>query len=581
MKKCFIIMLSFLLLSGFSFGGNNNDKNLLEKSLKEYTRGVLLSGRGECEKAIPYFEKALSYHKNIYIYFELADCYRSLSEMEKTIEYLELATKEYPDNPEGFLRLGDYYSDLVNVLKSPEIVKKALKNYRKAFELSKNYEIYYAIIEQEFLLQDYDSIIKDYENLPDSYKNDFYTLFYTSMAYSTKQESFKLFETLKRLSRLNINNPRILQELVTLSFKNGFYLFSYKFCLNLRRVYRDFNDWDRLLLSALLSGKYNDVVTVFNKYRQKKPTPISLYCVATSYAYLNDYGRAKEYFKKVLKDKNMKLPGNLQQDVYLDYIRVLMAMKEYNEAYKETLNYEKLYGLSPIDIVKERFESLLVQGDLKGANKAFYILKMLSKNKDSLKKIENLLNKNPKLLAYDYLSALYYSFGDYKNSAIYYEKCVKLSKDDKFYLSGLALCYQNLGKVKKTLKLYKKLYEKFPEDATVLNNYAYFLADCNIDNKKALELSKKAVEKKPELASYRDTLGYIYLKNGDIAKAEENLLFAYKKTPLNPDICLHMGDLYFKKGDFDKAKEYWQDAIDFGISNVKEVKNRFNLITSD
>ncbi|BBB32590.1 conserved hypothetical protein [Thermotomaculum hydrothermale] len=579
MKKIFIITLSFLLLSGYSFAENNN-KNI-NKSLKEFTEGVLLSARGDCEKAISHFEKALEYNKDIYIYFELADCYKSLSEMEKTIEYLELATKEFPDNPEGYLRLGDYYSDLVNVLKSGEIVKKALENYRKAFELSKDYEIYYKIIEAEFLLQDYDSIIKDYENLPESFRNDFYTLFYVSVAYNTKNKKFELFKTLKKLSRLNINNPRILNELITLSFQNGFYLFSYKFSLNLKAIYRDYNDWDRLLLSALMSAKYNDVVKIFDKNLKKSPTPVSLYCLATAYAYLHQYKNAKENYQKILKSKDIKLPGSLSQDVYLDYIRLLIAMKEYKSAYKETLNYEKIYGLSPDDILKERFEALLLDGNIKEAKKALYILKMVAKDKDFVQKVEEIFNKNPKLLGYDYLSALYYSFRDYKTSAKYYLKCAKMTKDNKLYLEGLALCYHNLGEINKALKIYKKLYERYPEDAGVLNNYAYFLVEFDIDIKKSLELAEKAVEKQPEMPSYRDTLGYAYLKNGNIEKAEENLLFAYKKAPLNPEICLHMGDLYFKKGDFDKAKEYWLDAIDFGISNVKEVKDRLNLINSD
>ncbi len=579
MKKVLIIL--FFLLFLFPSFSQHTDNEAFKQSLKEYTIGVVLSARGYCDKAIPHFEKALSYHKDIYIYFELADCYKSLSEMEKTIEYLELATKEFPDNPEGFLRLGDYYSELVNVLKSPEIVKKALENYNQAFKLSKNYEIYYRIIEAKFLLQDYDGVIKDFEQLPESFKNDSYTLFYVAVAYNSKQRKFELFQTLKKLSRMNFKNPRILNELVTMSFQNGFYLFSYKFSLNFRKIYRDYSDWDRLLLSALMAGKYKEVIKIYQENLKETPTPITLYTVATSYAYLNDYKKSRKFYEMILKSKDIKLPGNLEQDVYLDYIRLLIAMKDYGKAYKETLNYEKLYGLSPDDVVKERFEALLLKGDMKGAKKALYILKMIAKDKQSLEKIEKMFKKNPRLLGYDYLAVLYYSFKDYRKSAINYAKCAKLAKDKKSYLAGLALCYHNLGEIKKALKIYKKLYKKYPEDANVLNNYAYFLVEFDIDNRKALELAKKAVEKKPDVASYRDTLGYAYLKNGNIEKAEENLLFAYKKAPLNPDICLHMGDLYFKKGDFDKAKEYWQDAIDFGISNVKEVENRFNLIASD
>ena len=579
MKRFFIIIpVLFILLPLYSQASDNNS---FKKSLKEYTIGVLLSGRGECDKAIPHFEKALSYNKDIYIYFELADCYKSLSEMEKTIEYLELATKEFPDNPEGYLKLGDYYSELISVLKSEEIVKKALENYRKAFDLSHNYDIYYKIIENEFILQDYDSVIKDFESLPESYRSDYYTLFYVSVAYNIKQQRFKLFQTLKKLTKLNIPNPKILNELISISGDNNFYLFAYKFTLKFKQVYRDFNDWDKLLLYALLSKKFDKVIDMFNKYLKENPTPVAIYCFATANAYTGNYPVAVQYYKELLKNKKVNLSTELKQDIYLDYIRVLIATKHYKEAYNETLKYEKIYGLSPDTILKQRFESLLLLGDKKKAAKTLYILKMVAKNREEVKKIENTFKSNPDLIKYDYLAALYYTLGNLKESVKYYLKCIKLSRGKKEYLASLALCYHRMGKVKKALKLYKRLYSRYPEDPLVLNNYAYFLLEYKIDIKKALELAKKAVEIKSDVASYRDTLGFAYLLNGDINKAESHLLYAYRQSPMNPDICLHLGDFYYKKGDVDRAKEYWQDAIDFGIEHVKEVEKRLNLIASD
>ena len=576
MRKLGLFLSLLLFFNCFAADRNAS----LSNSLKEYTLGVLLSQKGDCEKAIPHFEKALEYNKNIHIYFELADCYKSLSELEKTIEYLELATKNFPDNPEGYLRLGDYYSELVQTLKSPEIVKKALENYRKAFELSGDYEILYNVIESEFLLQDYDAVIKDYESLPDAFKTDYYTLFYASVAYNSKKKSFELFQTLRRLIRIRIDNPRILNELIGISFSNHFYLFAFRFSLNLKLIYREYNDWDRLFLSGLLAGKYKEVVDIYNKNLKDSPTPVSVYCVATAYSYLHDYKKSKKFYEMILKGDDLTLSGDLNRDVYLDYIKVLLALGDYKGAYKETLNYEKVYGLSPDNILKLRFESLILAKNYKEAKKVIYIFKITSSNKKVIDGIEKMFKKNPECLGYDYLASLYYSLRDFKKSAPYFKKCLNCTNDWLAYGTNLALVYHNLGDVENAKKLYEKLYEKYPENPVVLNNYAYFLLEFNLDLKKAFELAKKAVDKKPETDSYRDTLGLAYLKMGNLEKAEENLMYAYKHMPANPDVCLHLGDFYFAKGDKDKAKEFWQDAIDFGIQDVEKVKDRLNRLNS-
>ncbi len=577
MRKIVFFLLIFFIVSGVAGGKEDS----LKISLREYTIGVLLSSRGDCEKAIPHFEKALSYHKSIYIYFELADCYNSLSDMEKTIEYLELAGKEYPNDPEAYLKLGDYYSDLVQVLQSPEVVKKSVENYRKAFELSHDYSIVYKIIEGYFLLQDYQNVLKYFNMLPESYKNDYYTLFYVAVAYQNNKDNFNLFITLKKLVRLTIPNPEILSRLASMSSENHYYLFAYRFLLELKAIVKDFKQNNLLCVSALMAGKYRDVIEMYERKFKASPTPVILYCVGTSYGYLNDYRRASEFYERVLKENTDSMNKSVLKDVYLDYIRIIIAEKNFKKAYKETLNYEKLYGLTPSTVVKERFEALILSGNLKEAKKVLYMLKIISDNSKFVNKIERVFQRKPALLGYDYLASLYYSLGDYKNSLHYFKKCLKIADKKETYLGQVALLYQVLKKPEKAEVYYRKLYKLNPTDPTMLNNYAYFLLENGKDLDKALKMAQRAVEEKPDSPSFRDTLGYAYLLNGDFKKAEENIVFAYKKSPMNPDICFHLGELYYRKKDYAKAKEYFMDAIDFGFSDVEVVKKRIDSIPSD
>lgn len=579
MKKNFAIL--FIALSFLSFGAENS---LFDKSLKEYFTGVLLSSRGDCEKAVSHFEKALELNKDIYIYFELANCYKSLSELEKTADYLEKAVKEFPDNPLGYLKLADYYAELYGSLRFDEVLKKANENYKKAFELSGDFKIIYDIIETDFILKNYDNVLNYFEMLPDSYKKDDLTLLYVSAVYNEKKDRFNLFKTLRLVSKSKVQSPKILNEFVQIAMSNGFYIYAFKFSLNIASHIKDYADWDRCLIAGMLAGKYEKVIELFESKVKDKPTSLTYYAYATSLAYLHRYKEALKYYDIILHDKNYALSDNLVRDVYLDYIKLLLITGDYRKAYKETLSYEKIFGLSPDEIIKERFVSLILLKDFKKAKKVLYILKLTSKNKKLVELLEKRFEKFPMLIGYDYLAFLYSSMKDDEKAIYYYKKCIKYETDKDLksvYLSNLALAYDRVGDLKNAEKIYKKLLKDSPDNPLILNNYGYMLVKYDLDLEKGFEMVKKAVELQPESPSYRDSLGLAYLKKNELEKAEENFLYAYKTSPMNPEICLHLGDLYFKKGDFEKAKDFWQDAEDFGYPDVKEIENRFALIDSD
>ena len=71
------------------------------------------------------------------------------------------------------------------------------------------------------------------------------------------------------------------------------------------------------------------------------------------------------------------------------------------------------------------------------------------------------------------------------------------------------LWYQEFGDKKKAYAIYEEALKADPDQASVLNNYAYYLSLDGRKLRKALEMSRRAVELAPDNASYLDTYGWL------------------------------------------------------------------------
>ena len=128
--------------------------------------------------------------------------------------------------------------------------------------------------------------------------------------------------------------------------------------------------------------------------------------------------------------------------------------------------------------------------------------------------------------------------------------------------------YSNLGDVYNKLKNYTesdKYFEKAltidPNEATVLNNYAYYLSVRNEQLDKAETMSKKSNELVANSASYQDTYAWILFRESKFADAKIWLEKAMQSGgDKNGTILEHYGDVLFKLGDVEKAVSYWNQA---------------------
>lgn len=118
-----------------------------------------------------------------------------------------------------------------------------------------------------------------------------------------------------------------------------------------------------------------------------------------------------------------------------------------------------------------------------------------------------------------------------------------------------------MGDCRKAVDSFARAAEVLPNDAVMLNNFAYLAADCGDDPKRGLPAALRAVELAPNRADFLDTLGFVQARTGDRAAATETLLRSLRVTP-NASANFHLAQIAHEENRLDEARRYLQAAGD-------------------
>jgi tetratricopeptide (TPR) repeat protein len=133
----------------------------------------------------------------------------------------------------------------------------------------------------------------------------------------------------------------------------------------------------------------------------------------------------------------------------------------------------------------------------------------------------------------------------------------------------LAAMYSTLGDIHHSSKqdnlsdeAFAKALQMEPNDASVLNNFSYYLSERGVKLDSAEKMSKRSLELRPNEGTYLDTYGWILYKKGNYEKARD---YVQKAIDLNVDradatLYEHLGDIYYKLNNKAKALENWRIA---------------------
>ena len=108
---------------------------------------------------------------------------------------------------------------------------------------------------------------------------------------------------------------------------------------------------------------------------------------------------------------------------------------------------------------------------------------------------------------------------------------------------------------------YRKILTIDPNNATVLNDLGYMLADRGVELPDALAMIQKAVTLDPQNGAFLDSLGWAQYRLGQYGPAEDNLKKAIDRQPSDPSIHDHLGEVYEKTGHLQQAVSQWERSM--------------------
>jgi len=140
-------------------------------------------------------------------------------------------------------------------------------------------------------------------------------------------------------------------------------------------------------------------------------------------------------------------------------------------------------------------------------------------------------------------------------------------------LSTLAMTYIGLQKYDSADAVVETVIDAYEENARekddryylLLNNYAYSLAERDVDLDRALEISEEAVRFSPKNSAYCDTRGWISFRMEDYDEALDWLLQALqlRESTGSPSAQLHehLGEVYRAMDRPAEARAHWNEAL--------------------
>jgi tetratricopeptide (TPR) repeat protein len=180
----------------------------------------------------------------------------------------------------------------------------------------------------------------------------------------------------------------------------------------------------------------------------------------------------------------------------------------------------------------------------------------------AISEFQKLIASNPKSVeTYVRLGAVYQLKGDYPNAIRQFQQAHDLTPSELGPALTLAEALSQTGRRDEATAIYKSILRSHPNDATALNNAAYFLCDSGGDLDEALKLAQSAVQKVPTQPGFADTLGYVYLKKGQRDSAIQTFSSLVRKYPTYPTFHYHLALALYETGDKTGAKKELRDAL--------------------
>jgi tetratricopeptide (TPR) repeat protein len=260
---------------------------------------------------------------------------------------------------------------------------------------------------------------------------------------------------------------------------------------------------------------------------------------------------------QLIRQISAQHPENV--DVLLAYARILNFNGMRKEASEQ---YRKALAIDPNDY--EAWEQMLVS--MTAPDDADSLIRWT----------ERAMKLYPNQAMVHYLNGVgYYNKKEYKQAVRSINRAIDMAPEEKN--EEISDMFGLLGDIHQAMKeysqsdsSYEQALKQNPLNATVLNNYAYYLSLRNKRLDDAARMSKQSLKVRPEEPTFLDTYGWILYQQGKYKDALDFLRRAVMANPETADATVweHYGAAQFRTGDKEGAVASWKRAKDRGTENT-------------
>jgi tetratricopeptide (TPR) repeat protein len=385
----------------------------------------------------------------------------------------------------------------------------------------------------------------------------------------------------------------------------------------LARLYRELKLFDRaiehyqkalsLRWSTLLAMETADLLESEGKYEDA----VALYQKIIEEDELNEHARAQLadiYLKTGQVDKAISVLEELKdytmdvQQVDLAIGRILVESNRYREA---VAHFRKMIQLYPdFDAARTLLamvyyemgdkraaigELAAIEPQSEGYADALMMQTRILIELDEYSQAESLLKKaieqgiEPLSRMYTLLAALYQKKGQPEEARKIFQQALANFADDPRVYFEYGIFLDKTGDQEGALEAMQKVLDINPKDPYALNYIGYTWADKGINLQQAEEYLQEAVRQLPQDGYIRDSLGWLYYKQGNYQEAVRQLEKASSLESDDPTILEHLGDAYRQIDKLDAAVENYDKAVELfeGEEKKEAVRAKIRVLLDE
>jgi putative PEP-CTERM system TPR-repeat lipoprotein len=283
--------------------------------------------------------------------------------------------------------------------------------------------------------------------------------------------------------------------------------------------------------AQLAAGEYDQAIASFGKLAALAPkSALPLLEQGQAYASAKDWSNARTVIQKAIELQ----PNLLEARVGL--VRVAIQLGRFEEARAAARAMQKQWPAQESGYLTE-VEVLTAQKDPEQAERVL---------RDAIEK-----TKNPALVIRLY--ALLNTEGRKQEAEAFASAWTAKNPNNSrvdAVASQLSLQRKDYGEA---VRWYRNILKAQPNNVVALNNLAWALGQ--LQDPSALEYGEKALSLAPSAPAVLDTVGWLYVEHGDVARGLELLSKAHSLAPDASSIQLNFAKALIKAGQADAARQ--------------------------